>query len=105
MKKILFFLCILLFSGCAIENAELNNNFNSTHNTQAKNYFKSPPEKKALKQVVGKNRVKKQMDYSNKYIESGFCCKYCKKGKACGNSCISRSYTCHKPNGCACNSY
>ena len=32
------------------------------------------------------------------------CCKYCRKGKACGNSCISRSYTCHKPPGCACNS-
>ena len=31
------------------------------------------------------------------------CCKVCKKGKACGNSCISRSYTCHKAPGCACN--
>lgn len=31
------------------------------------------------------------------------CCKICSKGKACGNSCISRSYTCHKPPGCACN--
>jgi hypothetical protein len=31
------------------------------------------------------------------------CCKICKKGKACGNSCINRSYTCHQPQGCACN--
>lgn len=30
------------------------------------------------------------------------CCKICLKGKACGNSCISRSYTCHQPPGCAC---
>ncbi|MEP1896758.1 MAG: hypothetical protein ABJQ98_03885 [Alloalcanivorax venustensis] len=30
------------------------------------------------------------------------CCKVCRKGKACGNSCISRSYTCTKPPGCAC---
>lgn len=30
------------------------------------------------------------------------CCKICSKGKACGNSCISRSYTCHQPPGCAC---
>ena len=30
------------------------------------------------------------------------CCKICKKGKACGDSCISKSYTCHKPKGCAC---
>ncbi len=31
------------------------------------------------------------------------CCKYCVKGKACGNSCISRWKTCHKGRGCACN--
>lgn len=31
------------------------------------------------------------------------CCKICSRGKACGNSCISRSYTCHQPPGCACN--
>ena len=31
------------------------------------------------------------------------CCKCCSKGKACGDSCISRSYTCHQPSGCACN--
>jgi competence protein ComEC len=30
------------------------------------------------------------------------CCKVCSAGKACGNSCISRSYTCHQPPGCAC---
>ena len=31
------------------------------------------------------------------------CCKTCQKGKACGNSCINKSYTCTKPPGCACN--
>lgn len=31
------------------------------------------------------------------------CCKICSAGKACGNSCISASYTCHQPPGCACN--
>ncbi len=31
------------------------------------------------------------------------CCKVCDKGKACGNSCIRDSYTCHKGRGCACN--
>ena len=30
------------------------------------------------------------------------CCKTCQKGKACGDSCISRSYTCRKGFGCAC---
>lgn len=31
------------------------------------------------------------------------CCKICRTGKACGNSCISRSKTCRKGPGCACN--
>jgi hypothetical protein len=32
------------------------------------------------------------------------CCRICTTGKACGNSCISRSFTCRQPPGCACNS-
>ncbi|WP_425070855.1 hypothetical protein [Sagittula sp. S175] len=35
-------------------------------------------------------------------VWSATCCKRCSKGKACGNSCISRSYQCHKGVGCAC---
>ncbi len=30
------------------------------------------------------------------------CCKTCSKGKACGNSCISREKQCHKGQSCAC---
>jgi len=30
------------------------------------------------------------------------CCKICRKGKACGNSCIRADYNCHKGVGCAC---
>ncbi|NBB82766.1 MAG: hypothetical protein GVY28_05105 [Alphaproteobacteria bacterium] len=30
------------------------------------------------------------------------CCRICRVGKACGDSCISRSYRCHQPPGCAC---
>ena len=30
------------------------------------------------------------------------CCKVCRKGKACGNSCIARGKQCHQPAGCAC---
>jgi hypothetical protein len=30
------------------------------------------------------------------------CCKHCKKGQPCGNSCISTKYKCHQPPGCAC---
>ena len=32
------------------------------------------------------------------------CCKVCRKGKPCGNSCISKAKSCHKPVGCACSS-
>ncbi|MFN3819925.1 hypothetical protein [Blastomonas sp.] len=35
---------------------------------------------------------------------SGFaCCKVCKAGKACGDSCIAQTSTCKKGKGCACN--
>lgn len=30
------------------------------------------------------------------------CCKICRRGCACGNSCISCDKECHKPFGCAC---
>ena len=31
------------------------------------------------------------------------CCRVCKKGKACGNGCISQERKCTKAPGCACN--
>lgn len=31
------------------------------------------------------------------------CCKTCRKGKACGDSCISTSKSCRVGVGCACN--
>ncbi len=31
------------------------------------------------------------------------CCRTCRKGKACGDSCIARNKTCRKGPGCACN--
>jgi hypothetical protein len=43
-------------------------------------------------------------DTSSTYesVRDSSCCKICSTGKACGDSCISRSYTCHKGVGCAC---
>ena len=35
-------------------------------------------------------------------VISHACCKQCSKGKACGNSCISRAKACNKGSGCAC---
>lgn len=31
------------------------------------------------------------------------CCKFCYRGKACGDSCIHPEYPCRRPPGCACN--
>ncbi len=31
------------------------------------------------------------------------CCKVCKTGKACGDTCIDKSATCRVGQGCACN--
>ena len=36
-------------------------------------------------------------------VRSRPCCKICRKGKACGDSCIARNKTCRKGPGCACN--
>lgn len=35
-------------------------------------------------------------------IPSFRCCKVCSASKACGDSCISRTFNCSKPRGCAC---
>lgn len=35
-------------------------------------------------------------------VRSG-CCKVCTTSQACGDSCISKSFSCSKPSGCACN--
>jgi len=35
-------------------------------------------------------------------IPASKCCKICSTGKACGDSYISRRYTCRKGRGCAC---
>ena len=44
---------------------------------------------------------KSNQNYNFNKVNSA-CCKVCRKGKACGNSCISRSYQCYQPKGCAC---
>ncbi len=40
--------------------------------------------------------------YSTPPARSQSCCKICRKGMACGDSCISRNKVCHKGPGCAC---
>ena len=42
------------------------------------------------------------LNQSNAVHFAQSCCKRCNKGKACGDSCISRKKNCNKGKGCAC---
>ena len=46
--------------------------------------------------------IERLLDGSGHDEESKTCCKKCRKGLACGDSCISKKKTCTKPKGCAC---
>jgi hypothetical protein len=48
------------------------------------------------------NQTYQTFQESVPFQQSAQCCKVCKKGKACGNSCISKNKTCRKAKGCAC---
>lgn len=76
MRKILLIILVLpiFLAGCVSDNRSY-----SEYDYNYKNYRDEPSEN----------------------IDDG-CCKHCTKGKACGDSCISVSYTCHKGPGCAC---
>ncbi len=50
-------------------------------------------------------RVPHGIDATSTELRLAACCKVCKKGKACGDSCISKSKTCHKAPGCACDGH
>lgn len=43
------------------------------------------------------------VDSSTSVAAQTRCCKVCKKGKACGDTCIAKSKKCAKKKGCACN--
>ena len=66
---------------------------------------KHPGEVLEITQGVDKLRADLKIEPKQKLQKQYYaqaCCKYCKKGKPCGDSCISRSKTCHKGKGCAC---
>jgi len=46
--------------------------------------------------------ISSAQNYTPIPVASACCCKCCSKGKACGNTCISRSNKCHTGGGCAC---
>ena len=58
--------------------------------------FISPEKWRSIKRIESS---KKKAEGS----ESNKCCRICKKGKACGDSCINKNFNCNKVKGCACN--
>lgn len=54
----------------------------------------------SIKEIRSPSSLKSEVEHKEEYGQ--VCCKVCTTGKACGNSCISKTYTCHKPPGCAC---
>ena len=61
-------------------------------------------EKAALEQQLERARYQRSVPTPSwPTAPSRSCCKVCSRGKACGNSCIARSKTCHVGGGCACN--
>ncbi|WP_425100648.1 hypothetical protein [Tropicibacter sp. S64] len=53
-------------------------------------------------QVVSPDSLRFKLENPGAPVFSAACCKTCRKGKACGNSCISASKACHVGQGCAC---
>jgi hypothetical protein len=41
-------------------------------------------------------------EFNGRQVTAANCCKYCKKGKPCGDTCIAQDKVCHVGPGCAC---
>lgn len=65
-------------------------------------YSKVSPQSNSVQTECQETTHSLSNDESFQLAQSG-CCRICRTGKACGNSCINRSLTCHQPPGCACN--
>lgn len=68
---------------------------------QTYDVFQSEGTSAGLSSLQDTNIEASTEECNNTQVAMG-CCKICRKGKACGDSCISRSKTCHKGPGCAC---
>lgn len=55
-----------------------------------------------LQSCIRSEETQQTMKDEKQDFVQNYCCKVCKKGQACGNSCISWDKTCHQPPGCAC---
>jgi hypothetical protein len=51
---------------------------------------------------LGSLKASAEPKFSVQILYSQACCKVCRAGQACGDSCISWTKRCHKGPGCAC---
>lgn len=105
-----FFLTLFVsFSSLAISGGE---NFNASNHKVASNNSTSIYEIDSLSAFTVVEEETGSVDCEAEILSSSGedillaqagCCRICTVGKACGNSCISKKYKCHKGKGCACN--
>jgi hypothetical protein len=88
------FLILVLFALSPLANANPSKNLNFNADDCAQSLEKDNSE------AVQTQTNQRVTEFYN--ITQTYCCKVCKKGQACGNSCISWDKTCHQPPGCAC---
>jgi len=74
-------------------------NSNGCHNDNVNGGYHCHNSQQIIETTTNSEVMKEKSEIKR---EISSCCKICRKGKACGDSCISRSYTCTKPSGCAC---
>lgn len=89
-KQVLRGLCLILWAGSAVAQAQV----------QGQVQGQGPMLSAAPSPLERLLSVGRPLEAT---IHQAACCRVCRKGKACGDSCISRDRTCRKGAGCACN--
>ncbi len=101
-QRLLVLLVALLFSSAALASLL------PTEATQAGYSDTFHPQAQLLAALESTNENAQNEPCESRAEQDAFwlaqgCCRVCRTGKACGNSCINRNYTCRQPPGCACN--
>lgn len=100
-----------LIAVCFLETKDLNaemvrHGWALAYRKYSSNYIEEEANAKAKKLGLWRGQFVAPWDWrKGKRLDSEVlktCCKICRKGKACGNSCIRMTYTCRKKPGCAC---
>lgn len=97
MRLILAFIATVMMTSCSVTTSQISNNY-----LEQAAVCSPTEESHCAVTTAGENKLR-YLSTSGALDPSSYCCKVCSKGKACGDSCISRDKECHKPPGCACN--